>query len=68
MIYLATTKCDESGKAGAISYDAVKHLLLYRVEQRPPRLDLENFPHLPLAEVQTTQPIDYMALLQEANR
>jgi hypothetical protein len=53
---------------GTLSYDAVKHLLLCRVEQRPPRLDVENYPHLPLAEVQTTQPVDYMTLLNEVNR
>ena len=28
-----------------ISFDAVKHLLLCRIEQRTPRLDLENYPH-----------------------
>ncbi len=33
---------------GTISFDAVKHLLLCRIERRPPRLDLENYPHLPL--------------------
>ncbi len=48
---------------GTIGFDAVKHLLLCRIEQRPPRLDLENYPHLPLAEVQTTQAADYMTLL-----
>jgi hypothetical protein len=48
---------------GTISFDAVKHLLLCRIERRPPRLDLENYPHLPLADVQTTQAADYMALL-----
>jgi hypothetical protein len=48
---------------GTISFDAVKHLLLCRIERRPPRLDLENYPHLPLAEVQTTQAGDYMTLL-----
>ena len=48
---------------GTIGFDAVKHLLLCRIEQRPPRLDLENYPHLPLADVQTTQAADYMALL-----
>jgi hypothetical protein len=26
-------------------------------------LDLENYPHLPLADVQTTQAADYMTLL-----
>ena len=48
---------------GTISFDAVKHLLLCRIERRPLRLDLENYPHLPLAEVQTTQAADYMVLL-----
>jgi transposase len=48
---------------GTLGFDAVKHLLLCRIEQRPPRLDLENYPHLPLADVQTTQATDYMALL-----
>jgi len=48
---------------GTISFDAVKHVLLCRIERRPPRLDLENYPHLPVAEVQTTQAADSMALL-----
>jgi len=47
----------------AISFDAVKHLLLCRIEQRPPRLDLENYPHLPVAQVATTAASDYLALL-----
>ena len=50
---------------GTISYDAVKHLLLCRIERRPPRLDLENYPHLPPAQVRTTQASEYMALLTE---
>jgi transposase len=52
---------------GTISFDAVKHLLLCRIEQRPPRLDLENYPHLPLAQVRTTQAAEYMALLGGVN-
>ena len=44
----------------------MKHLLLCRIERRPPRLDMENYPHLPMAQVRTTQATDYMALLQEA--
>jgi len=51
---------------GTVSFDAVEHLLLCRIERRPPRLDLENYPHLPLAQVRTTQAADYMTLLQEA--
>lgn len=50
---------------GTISLDAVKHLLLCRIEQRPPRLDLMQYPHLPLPQVATTQAADYMALLGE---
>ena len=51
---------------GTIGFDAVRHLLLCRIERRPPRLDLQNYPHLPLAEVRTTQASDYMALLEGA--
>ena len=38
---------DDALRLGAISFDAVKHLLLCRIERRPARLDLENYPHLP---------------------
>jgi transposase len=48
-----------------VSLDAVKHLLLCRIEQHPPRLDLMQYPHLPLTEVHTTQAADYMSLLSE---
>jgi uncharacterized protein YecE (DUF72 family) len=51
---------------GTISFDAVRHLLLCRIERRPPRLDMENYPHLPLAHVHTTQAADYMTLLAPA--
>ena len=50
-------------RLGTISFDAVKHLLLCRIEQRPPRLDMQNYPHLPLAQVRMTQAADYMSLL-----
>lgn len=53
---------------GTASFDAVKHLLLCRIEQRPPRLDLMQYPHLPLPQVQTTQAVDYMSLLREVGR
>ena len=46
-----------------ISFDAVRHLVLCRIERRPPRLDMANWPHLPLAEVRTTRAADYMSLL-----
>jgi transposase len=54
---------DDALRMGTISFDAVKHLLLCRIEQRPARLDLENYPHLPLAQVATTAATDYLALL-----
>lgn len=47
---------------GAISYDAVKHLVLCRIERKPPRLDMENYPHLPRTKVETTSASSYMAL------
>ncbi len=50
-------------RMGTISFDAVKHLLLCRIERRPARLDLDNYPHLPLAQVATTAAADYLALL-----
>ena len=39
---------------GAIGFDAVKHLVLCRIERRPPRLDLTVYPYLPRATVATT--------------
>ena len=50
---------------GTISFDAVRHLLLCRIERRPPRVDMDNYPHLPMAQVRTTQAADYMTLLAE---
>jgi transposase len=51
---------------GAVSFDAVKHLLLCRIERRPPRLDLDCYPHLPSAQVATTAAADYLSLLTGA--
>ena len=48
---------------GAIGYDAVKHLVLCRIERRPPRLDLDIYPYLPRARVETTKPSSYMSLM-----
>jgi transposase len=63
-----TQAIEQALQWGTISFDAVKHLLLCRIEQRPPRLDLENYPHLPPAQVRTTQASEYMALLGEVNQ
>jgi transposase len=51
---------------GAIGYDAVKHLVLCRIERRPPRLDLDIYPYLPKALVETTRPANYMSLMPGA--
>jgi transposase len=58
-----THAVEQALRMGTISFDAVRHLLLCRIERRPPRLDMENYPHLPLAQVHTTQAADYMTLL-----
>src|SRR3954469_21421792 len=51
---------------GAISFDAVKQLVLARIERRPARLDLARYPYLPTAEVRTTVAADYAALLSRS--
>ena len=50
-------------RLGALSFDAVKHLVLCRLEGRPPRLDLELYPYLPQVRVSITSAGDYMTLL-----
>ena len=50
---------------GAIGFDAVKHLVLCRIERRPPRLDMTIYPYLPKANVATTSARSYMELLAE---
>ena len=50
-------------RLGAIGFDAVKHLVLCRLEGRPPRLDLGLYPYLPRVRVSTTSARDYMTLL-----
>jgi hypothetical protein len=56
----------EALRLGAIGYDAVKHLVLCRIERRPPRLDLTVYPYLPRVAVATTSASSYMALLGKA--
>lgn len=53
-------------KLGAISYDAVKHLALCRIERRPPKLSPDAYPYLPAATVETTSAASYMSLLAGA--
>ena len=53
---------------GTICFDAVKHLVLCRIERRPPRLDMTVYPYLPKAHVATTSPGAYMSLLLGSDR
>ena len=49
-------------RLGAIGFDAVKHLVLCRVEKRPPKLDLNVYPYLPKANVDKTCAASYLCL------
>jgi hypothetical protein len=51
---------------GVIGFDAVKHLVLCRIERRPPRLDMTVYPYLPRASVAITSARSYLDLLTEA--
>jgi hypothetical protein len=51
---------------GAIGFDAVKHLVLCRIERRPPRLDMTIYPYLPRATVATTSARAYLDLCMGA--
>ena len=51
---------------GAIGFDAVKHLVLCRIERRPPRLDMTIYPYLPQARVAMTSAKTYLGLLTGA--
>ena len=46
----------------AISFDAVKHLLLCLIDGRLPLLDLDLYPYLPRVSIQTTRAQDYLTL------
>ena len=48
---------------GAISFDAVKMIVLAKLERRPVRLDMSLYPYLPRATVAATDPASYMQLL-----
>src|SRR5215207_1075800 len=53
----------EALRLRAIGFDAVKHLVLCRIERRPPKLDLTLYPYLPRMAVATTSAKAYMTLL-----
>jgi transposase len=50
---------------GAIGFDAVKQIVLARIERRPAKLNLTAYPYLPATDVRTTRAADYAMLAQE---
>ena len=50
-------------RLGAISFDAVKQLVIAKVERRPANLDLGDYPYLPVAKVKTSSAADYAVLV-----
>jgi transposase len=50
-------------RLGAIGFDAVKQIVLARIEKRPARLNLAAYPYLPQTSVRTTVAADYAVLL-----
>lgn len=50
-------------RRGVIGFDAVKQLLVARLEGQPARLDPKAYPYLPAAIVRTTSAADYATLL-----
>jgi transposase len=61
-VIVATAALDAI-RLGAIGFDAVKQLVIAKVERRPANLDLGDYPYLPVASVKTTLAADYMALV-----
>jgi len=61
-----TAAVHDAIERGAVGFDAIKHLVLCRIERRPPRLDMMVYPYLPKATVATTSARAYMDLLAGA--
>ena len=57
------TAVSDAIRLGAPGFDAVKQLLLCRIEKRPPRLDIGAYPYLPKTNVGTTRAADYAVLM-----
>jgi transposase len=52
---------------GAISFDAVKQLVIAKVERRPANLDLDDYPYLLATTVKATSAADYAILVSGRN-
>jgi len=60
------TICQSRNTRAPPGFDAVKQLILCRIERRPARLDLSAYPYLPKPNVGKTRAADYSALLEGA--
>ena len=60
---IVVTAATDAIRLGAISFDAVKQLVIAKVEHRPANLDLGDYPYLPVAKVKTTSAADYAVLV-----
>ena len=61
---IVTAAALDAMRLGAISFDAVKQLVIAKLERRPANLDLNAYPYLPIASVKATAAADYMVLLE----
>ena len=61
---IVTAAALDAIRLGAVSFDAVKQLVIAKLERRPANLDLSAYPYLPKASVKTTAAADYMVLLE----
>ena len=59
-----TVAVEDALRLSTISYDAVKHLVLCKIEKHVPRLNLAAYPFLPQATVGITDVRAYLELLQ----
>ena len=62
---VVATAVVEAIQLGAIGFDAVRQIVLARIERRPARLDLAAYPWLPNTVVRSTRAADYAVLLEE---
>ena len=58
-----TAAISQAHSLGVPSFDAIKHLILCAIEERPPKLDLTLYPYLPSASVGMTDAASYLSLL-----
>ena len=61
-----TAAAREAVRRRVIGFDAVKLMLLARIEKRPAHLDRARYPHLPQPFVGATRIVDYASLLAGA--